>query len=284
MQSDVDLSIIIVSWNVRDHLDNCLRSIFEHTTGIGLEVFVVDNDSHDGSADMVESKYPQATLIRNAENRGFGAANNQAVHQATGRYILYLNDDTYIESNIFKQLVDKFDVADPTVGMIGCELRNPDGSNQPSVRAFPTVFDQTMISLKLHILFPFLVRRYMQTSFNYHKEQTVDQVMGAFMMQPRSVVDEVGMFDEDFFTWFEEVDLQHRLRKAGYSVLYTPDVHCTHVKGASFSQWRRPKAQRMFNKSMRTYFKKNHSWLAHAWISAIQPLSIALAYVVQIIR
>lgn len=281
----MELSIIIVSWNVKPLLRTCLNSIYSHTKDLSFEVFVVDNASHDGSADMVAKDFPQAYLIKNHRNVGFGKANNQAFKKAHGRYILFLNDDTEIESNIFKKLITKYDrLGDASVGMMGCRLVNADGSQQESVRAFPTVFDQTMILFKLHRLFPWLVSGYRQSHFDYDTEQTVDQVMGAFMLVPRAVLDEHGVFDEDFFAWFEEVDLQKRLHNAGYEILYTPTVHCIHVKGASFDQLRRPKAQMMFNKSMRTYFRKHHIFLSYFWISIVQPLSIILAYATQIFR
>lgn len=281
----MELSIIIVSWNVKPLLRSCLSSIYSHTKDLSFEVFVVDNASHDGSADMVAKEFPQVHLIRNHRNHGFGKANNQAFEKARGRYILFLNDDTEIHSNILKKLITKYDrLGDSRVGMMGCRLVNADGSQQESVRAFPTVFDQTLILLKIHHLFPWLINGYRQAHFNYNKEQTVDQVMGAFMLVPRAILDEHGVFDEDFFAWFEEVDLQKRLQNAGYSILYTPEVQCTHVKGASFGQLRRPRAQMMFNRSMRTYFRKHNVFLSYFWICLIQPLSIILAYATQIFR
>lgn len=284
----MDLSIIIVSWNVKDHLRNCIQSIYRYTTNITFEVFVVDNASADGSADMIEQEFPSVRLIRNAENRGFGAANNQAASQAIGEYILFLNDDTEIHSNIFTPLLTRAravgDASSDKLGMLGCQLRNPDGTIQESVRAYPTVMDQTIILLKLHHIFPSLVQHYMQSDFDYTSEQSVDQVMGAFMLSSKSVLDKVGYFDEGFFAWFEEVDLQQRIKAAGYSIIYTPLAQCTHVKGASFYQLRKPRAQRMFNASMRYYFKKQHSVFAYLWITAIQPLSVGLAYVAQIFR
>lgn len=280
----MELSIVIVSWNVRPLLQTCLTSIYKYTKGLSFEVFVVDNASHDGSAEMVAERYPEVHLIRNKRNLGFGKANNQAFVKARGRYILFLNDDTEITSNIFKKLIDKYDQLDDTsIGMMGCRLVNTDGSQQESVRAFPTIFDQTAILLKLHHLFPWLIGGYRQTQFDYNQEQTVDQVMGAFMLMPRAVLDEQGVFDEGFFAWFEEVDLQKRLHNAGYAILYTPVVSCIHIKGASFDQLRRPKAQRMFNRSMRLYFRKHHSFLSYLWISFIQPISMILAYATQII-
>ncbi|MDP3971192.1 MAG: glycosyltransferase family 2 protein [bacterium] len=280
----MDLSIIIVSWNVRDHLRDCLASIYKYTTGLDYEVFVVDNDSHDGSADMVAKDFQQTHLIRNKKNRGFGAANNQALSRAKGRYILFLNDDTEIQDNILQRLVSKYDSETRNIGMIGCRLVNPDGSQQDSIRAFPTAFDQTAILLKMHHIFPWLISGYMQKKFDYSKEQAVDQVMGAFMLMPKKLLDKFGSFDETFFAWFEEVDLQKRLQNEGYDVLYTPEVKCIHVKGASFKQLRKPKAQKIFNHSMRYYFKKNNSLLSYLWIAIVQPISIFFSYVTQILR
>jgi GT2 family glycosyltransferase len=124
----------------------------------------------------------------------------------------------------------------------------------------------------------------MQIDFDYAKEQIVDQVMGAFMLAPRKILEQHGSFDESFFNWFEEVDLQYRLHQAGYNILYTPEVECIHVKGPSFSQLRRPQAQRIFNASMRYYFRKNHSAIAALWLQSIQPISIVLSYATQLVR
>lgn len=280
----MDLSIIIVSWNVKQYLRQCVQSIFKYTQDITFEVIVVDNASNDGSADMVANEFPQVHLIRNATNRGFGAANNQGLAQAQGKYILFLNDDIEIKDNIFKTLVHQYNATTEPIGMMGCRLINLDGSQQYSVRAFPTVWDQTIVLLKLHHLFPSLLNSYWQKNFDYSQEQVVDQVMGAFMFTPKKILDTVGSFDSAFFNWFEEVDLQQRLVQAGYQVLYTPTVSCIHVKGPSFAQMTKPAAQRMFNRSLRTYFRKQHSVLAYWWISMLSPISITLAYVLQVVR
>lgn len=280
----MQLSIIIVSWNVREHLQHCLASIYHYTKDIAFEVFVVDNASADGSAEMVATDFPRVRLIRNTTNRGFGAANNQAFRQATGDYILFLNDDTEIKDNIFYTLIKKYDQATERIGMIGCRLVNPDASLQPSVRRFPTWRDQTAILLKLPHLWPQLIARYNCVDFDYNREQVVDQVMGAFMLSPRALLQQLDAFDEHFFVWFEEVDLQRRMQQLGYTILYTPVVSCIHVKGQSFVQLRRPKAQRLFNRSMRYYFKKHHSIVAYWWIAAWQPMSLFLAYVTQLVQ
>lgn len=246
-------------------------------------MFVVDNASHDGSADMVAELFPQVKLIRNQANRGFGAANNQALAQASGGHILFLNDDTEIFSNIFKTLYDKMNELPASVGMLGCQLINPDGSIQESVRTFPSVWDQAAILLKLHHLFPRLVRKYSCADFDYTREQVVDQVMGAFMWTRADLMKQIHGFDEGYFVWFEEVDMQKTLCNLGYTVLYTPVVSCVHVKGQSFKQVRKPKAQVMFNRSMRYYFRKHHSVAAWLWLTALQPLSVILAYVASLV-
>ncbi len=280
----MQLSIIIVSWNVRDQLRRCLQSIYQYTANVSFEVWVVDNASADASADMVANEFPQVKLIRNSTNRGFGAANNQAYQQASGDYILFLNDDTEISDNIFFKLLEHFSTLPTTVAMLGCTLINPDQSIQPSVRRWPTWQDQTAILLKLHHLWPRLVARYACEDFDYQREQPVDQIMGAFMLARRSALVKVGVFDEDYFVWFEEVDLQKRLWQAGYEVWYTPVVKCLHRRGQSFAQLRRPAAQAMFNRSLRTYFRKHHSGLAYGWISLLTPISLLLAYVHQLVR
>lgn len=279
----MQLSIIIVSWNVKPLLLRCLAAIYRYTANLEFEVFVVDNASPDGSADMVAAEFPQVRLIRNDLNKGFGAANNQALCQATGDQILFLNDDTEIFENIFHILYQKMAALPQTVAVLGCQLKNPDGSIQESVRSFPTVWDQTVILLKLHHLWPKLIQHYICNNFDYSREQPVDQVMGAFMWARAQPIKAIGGFDEKYFIWFEEVDLQKTLCQQGYEVLFTPAVSCLHVKGQSFQQVRKPKAQLMFNKSLRYYFQKKHSWLAWLWISSLQPASLALAYVASLV-
>ncbi|MFA5995436.1 MAG: glycosyltransferase family 2 protein [Patescibacteria group bacterium] len=284
MNNKLQLSILIVSWNVREHLKRCLQAIYQHTSGIDFEVIVVDNASNDGSADMVAKEFSQVQLVRNLKNRGFAAANNQVIKLAKGEYILFLNDDTEITSNIFKTLLDKYQALDSAIGMLGCRLLNPDGAQQASVRKLPTIFDQTVILLKLQHLFPKLLTKYWQSNFNYQQEQIVEQVMGAFMFMPKVVLDKIGYFDERFFNWFEEVDLQKRLQEQHYKILYTPIVSCIHVKGPSFKQLSKPAAQKMFNASMLSYFKKHHSVLAVIWLGILWPFSILLAYALNFFR
>lgn len=279
----VDLSIIIVSWNVREQLRACLQSISQYSTGVTSEVIVVDNASHDGSADMVATDFPQVRLIRNNSNRGFGAANNQAIQIAQGTDVLFLNDDCQLTSNILPQLHTILR-SNPQIGMIGIKLLNQDGSIQQQVRAWPTVLDQTVIQLKLHHLFPALAKRYLMTDFDYSVSAFVPQVMGAFMYMPAVLAKQYGPFDEAYFVWFEEVDLQRRLQAAGLMVWYEATLGCIHAKGQSFQQLAKPKAQRLFNRSLRTYMRKHHGVLAYLWFLALHPISMTLAYGAQMVR
>lgn len=277
------LSIIIVSWNVKDLLKTCLASIFINVSGFDFEVIVVDNASSDGTPEMIGLEYPRVKFIQNKENLGFGKANNVGLRQATGEYLLFLNDDTEINDNIFSKLFSKFEV-DQKLGMIGCKLLNQDNSIQPSVRNFPKLKDQAVILTKLHNLNPKLICNYTQENFDYNKEQEADQVMGAFMLTKKSILDEVGDFDEKFFLWFEEVDLQKRLQKAGYKIIYYPEVSIKHIKEASFKQLNRFSAQINYNKSLLHYFWKNGSKSDWLILLLLQPLSLFLALIVQIFK
>lgn len=273
------ISIIIVSWNVRDQLRSCLQSIQQYCDLETTEVFVVDNASKDESAQMVAKEFPDVQLIANNTNRGFGAANNQALELATGDYVLFLNDDCAFTADILPTLTAQFQ--DPKLGMLGVHLLNSDGSTQASVRAWPGVLDQTAIQLKLHHFFPKLINHYLMNDFDYTQSANVPQVMGAFMLMPMELAKQYGGFDEDYFVWFEEVDLQRRLQLDGYVVRYDAKAACIHAKGQSFQQVARPTAQRMFNRSLRTYMRKHHGILAYLWFLALHPVSMGLAYLNQ---
>ncbi|MFH0819217.1 MAG: glycosyltransferase family 2 protein [Patescibacteria group bacterium] len=282
----MDLSIVIVSWNAKKYLFKCLKSIFVFTNlkNFKFEVLVVDNASNDGSLNMIEKDFPQVKVINNKKNLGFAKANNQALKKVQGKYILFLNDDTEIFGNIFFILLNEFKMLnrhDNKIGILACKLLNSDGSLQLSVRRDPNLINQLIIISKLHHLWPSLLKNYEQHSFNYSKEQMVEQVMGAFMLTTRSVLEHVGNFDENFFIWFEEVDLQIRMRQAGYKIYYTPLVSCHHVKAVSFSQILTFEKQMMFMRSMRYFFKKQHNLFSYLIISSAQAISLIFARVLK---
>lgn len=282
----MQLSIIIVSWNVKEHLRNCLKSIQAHTKGVSYELIVVDNASHDGSIKMLRTEFPDVHLIANTENKGFGAACNQGAATATGEVLCFFNDDAFLKSDSFSLLYQRV-IKNSMIGVIAPHIVHLDGSHQDSVRRFPTCKDQVIILTKLHNFFPKLpaIRSYYAYDFDYTKEQEVDQLMGACMIMRKEVFDRANGFDEVFFVWFEEVDLQKRIKEQlGLQIVYTPETEITHAKGASFSQVMSLTSQRRLNRSMRYYFRKHHGIIQAAMLTLLQPLSLLLALLVQIYR
>jgi len=278
--NNLDLTVIIVSWRVKDLLKNCLSSIYTNTTNINFEVIVVDNASCDGSVEMVIGYFPQVKLISNLRNRGFARANNQAIGQARGRQLLLLNPDTIIVDNALADMVSFMD-RHPEVGVAGCRILNPDKTWQPSVRKFPTLLDHLMMMFKLHHFFQ--LKDYRQLEFDEHKEQEVDQVMGAFFMINSNVVKRVGHFDEGYLNWFEEVDFCWRAKKAGLKVVYTPQAEIIHWRGQSFRQLYRTHGQWIFCRSRLRYIRKNQGTLAFLIILFLTPFSLLFSLLFSII-
>jgi hypothetical protein len=282
----MQMSVVIVSWNVREHLRRCLESIKAQTHDLDYEVIVVDNASADGSAEMVAKDFPWVKLIASNRNLGFGTANNRGAELTSGEVLFFLNDDTVLGENTLKLVYDKV-IGDPTIGVLGTRLTNPDGSHQDSVRRYPRLADHLLLLLKLHNFFPNLgpVRRYFARDFDYSKEQEVDQVMGASMVMRRDVFLAAGGFDERFFVWYEEVDLQKRVHEQQkLRIVYSPLTEIVHVKGASFGQLMSFRSQRLYNRSMRQYFAKHRPWLETGIIAALQPASLLLAALVQLLK
>ncbi|MEK9151936.1 MAG: glycosyltransferase family 2 protein, partial [Patescibacteria group bacterium] len=270
----MDLSIIIVNWKVRDLLRRCLLSVYAGTSGISFEVFVADNDSDDGSVEMVRREFPQAALLANKKNLGFAAGNNPAIKMSKGDFVVWLNPDAEVIGNALGRMVGYLR-ANPEVGIAGPRIVNEDGSVQPSVRRFPTPLSQALIMLKIQNLMPTLapLRRYYALDFDYSRAVAVDQVMGAAMFIRRSVFEKIGLLDERFFIWYEEVDFCKRAKDAGFEIRYVPAATVRHGGGQSFRQVFGPKKQRMMNRSLRQYMGKHYGWPAAAAMAALHPLS-----------
>ncbi|PIY63269.1 hypothetical protein COY93_00510 [Candidatus Uhrbacteria bacterium CG_4_10_14_0_8_um_filter_58_22] len=279
----MDLSVVILNWKVRELLRRCLTSVFEQTVGLSFEVIVVDNDSGDGSAEMVRREFPQVRMIENSGNLGFSAGNNPGIAVAGGEFVLLLNPDTELRSNALAGMVRVMRDR-PDLGVLGPRLLNPDGSLQESVRAFPGTSDQAMIMLKLHRVFPkrASLRRYLCDDFDYSAAADVDQVMGAAFLTRRSVLDRIGPLDEDYFIWFEEVDFCRRVRAAGLRVGYTPEAEVVHWGGESFAQEMGPTKQRFWNASLRTYMRKHGSLMSRLMVTLLHPVSMALSWAVHL--
>jgi GT2 family glycosyltransferase len=232
--STVDVSVVIVSFNTREVLRECLRTLERQTFRITYETIVVDNASSDGSADMVEKEFPGVRLVRSTVNLGFAAANNRGFALARGRYVSQLNSDAFVQPGALDLAVQHMD-AKPKVGLSGGRLVGLDGAWQPSVRKFPSPLNEVLMLTGL-------AAKYKTSRFFGRADRTwadplepgpADWVPGAFTLIRREVLEQIGHLDERFFLYFDDVDLCRRVKALGYSVWYFPDVVVTHVGGES---------------------------------------------------
>ena len=233
----IDVSIIIVSWNTRQITRDCLESIYAASGAVGFEVILIDNHSADGSADMVATDFPQVRLIRNAENVGFAAANNQGMALARGRYVLLLNSDTIVLDGAVAKAV-AFADARPQAGLVGCQTRCRNGDIQYNCYMFPSLLNLALSLTKLQVLFwykPFF-GRYRLGWWDYQSEREVDGIAGCFMLARKSAIEQVGRMSEEYFMYSEDTDWCWRFRRAGWKVLYTPEPRIIHLGRCSSSQ------------------------------------------------
>ncbi len=256
----IDLSVVIVNWNVRDLLRQCLRLILD-TQCLTLETIVVDNASTDGSVEMVRAEFPGVHLITNADNRGFPAANNQGIAAAQGGYVLLLNPDTEVVGDALATMV-AYAEAHPDVGIVGPQLLTPDGSVQSSRRRFPTLATAFFESTWLKPYAPRrLLERYEFLDRPDDVAQDVDWLYGAALMARREAVEQVGPMDEGFFMYSEELDWCRRFREAGWRVVYLPTAQIVHHGGKSSEQVIAARHIH-FQTSKVRYFRKYHGRVA----------------------
>ncbi|KPJ66652.1 MAG: hypothetical protein AMJ43_07425 [Coxiella sp. DG_40] len=259
----MDVSIIIVNWNTRDILKDCLNSVYEQTQGIKFEVIVIDNHSTDGSAEMIKNKFPQVRLIENSANRGFAAANNQGITKAKGRYVLLLNSDTIVLDNAIAKIVSFADNK-PDVAVVGCRVLNPDRTVQQTCFMFPSVLNMVLSSSYLYKLFPgskFFGRERMNWWMRDDIRE-VDVVTGCFMLVRRAAIEQVGLMDECFFMYCEEADWCYRFFKSGWKMMFTPDAEIIHLGGQSSSKVKVEMLVQL-RLSILKFISKHHGWLKH---------------------
>ena len=254
------LSVIIVNYNVKYFLEQCLHSVQKACVGIDAEVIVADNNSTDGSKVYLEDKFTNVKFIWNSDNIGFAKANNQALEKATGNFILFLNPDTILAEDCIEKCLHFFDLNKPA-GAIG--IRMVDGSGnflKESKRAFPSPLTSLFKLSGLARLFPRskMFARYHLGHLTENKNHQVDVLAGAFMMIPKKILDEVGNFDERFFMYGEDVDLSYRIQKAGYKNYYFAESSIIHFKGESTKRGSLNYV-RLFYKAMSLFVKKHYS-------------------------
>jgi GT2 family glycosyltransferase len=228
----MDVSIIVVAWNVRALLGNCLRSVYEQTKGIKYEVILVDNGSTDSSVEMVRKEFPQTRIIENQDNKGFIKANNQGIEIATGRYVLLLNSDTIVLENAIAKTV-QFADAHPEAAVVGCRVLNPDGSLQDNCFRFYSTLNMLLDVLWLSRAFPNskLFGRKTYGGWDYNSVREVDVVVGCFSLVRMEAIQKVGVMDERFFVYGDDIDWCYRFVKAGWKVLFTPAGRIIHYGG-----------------------------------------------------
>jgi GT2 family glycosyltransferase len=274
------LSVIIVSWNSRDRLTECLTSLGEQVAELSIETWVVDNHSNDGSVDLVREQFPWVNLLVNRENQGFARANNRALSLATGRYVLFLNPDTQLLSDALAVLL-RFMDDHPKVGAVGPQVLFPEGSIQPSCRRFPTLATVLWEAVGLDRALPDHPRfgRYLMGDWDHRSLCRVDQPIGACLMVRSSALEQVGQFDDQFFLFFEEVDLCRRLRSAGWEIYFVPEAQVIHHGGHSTGQDFR-RAVWLFHSSRYKYFRKHFGpggeWLLRMLMVASFPWQLLL--------
>ncbi len=230
----MDLSIIVINWNTCELLRNCLNSVLDGAPkGGSFEIIVVDNASTDGSREMVKRLFPQVTMILNETNKGFAAANNQAMQIASGSNILLLNSDTLVHGDVLANSLAYMD-AHWHVGAMGCRVLNEDGSLQHSTSQFPSLLNLMIQTLGLdRLTFMSAFRKYRMLDWDRQSERYVETISGCYLMVRKECIEAVGALDEDFFFFGEETDWCRRIREAGWRVAFAPVGNITHFGGGS---------------------------------------------------
>jgi GT2 family glycosyltransferase len=265
-----DVSVIIVNWNTKDLLRNCLQSVIDQTKA-RHEIVVIDNSSTDGSAAMVKAEFPEVVLIANSDNRGFAGANNQGLAIATGAHVLLLNPDTIVLDGAIDTMLAWL-ARHPDVGGVGCQVLEGPGVIQRTCFADPNPINQLIIEMGLMRLadyIPFFGRPW-YLSWDRKSQRDVDVVSGMFLLVPRPVLETVGPLDDAFFVFAEEADWCRRIRNAGYRCVFAPEAQIIHLDGGSKSTDQiRSKMHIQLQKSLLIYVRKHHGVLGYAFTKGV---------------
>ena len=274
----VDISFIIVNWNTRDILMDCLNSIYKTVTDIDLEIYVVDNNSTDGSREATKRNFPDVKLIENKTNTGFAHANNQALSIMKGKFAVLLNSDAVLKENAIKKLL-AFMTSIPSAGIAGVQLLNDDGSRQNSIDNFPSMETEIFNKSILRLFFP---GKYPSKNRSHHDPIEVDSVIGACMIVRKEAMADVGVLDEDYFIFLEETDWCFRMYKKGWKVYHVPDAEVFHLSGHSKKKapWR---SQIEYYKSLYKFFRKNRTPTSYLILRVLKPCKIFINLILNIL-
>ena len=255
----MDVSIVIVNWNTKNLLLQCLEAVYQTAGAVETEVYVVDNGSADGSGTAVKERFPGVTLIENQINLGFAKANNQALSLSKGDYLLLLNPDTRVEAEAIERLFS-FMKGRSEAGAAGPQLLHSDGTKQNSIANFPSLATELLNKRFLRWLFP---KKFPGKERVYREPLEVDSVIGACMMVRRDAMEQVGLLDEDYFLFLEETDWCYRLKKAGWKIYHVPQAEVYHFQGKGVGMEKK-RARIEYYRSRALFFKKNRGnlqWL-----------------------
>lgn len=256
-----DVTVLIVSYNTRDLLRECLRVVDRETRALRVETIVVDNASRDGSAEMVSAEFPHVRVIQTGANLGFAGANNAGIPHATGRYCVLLNSDAFLGERALEVAVELMD-AHPRAGIGGAELVGRNQEFQPSARLFPSLLNDLLMISGLAARFPRsrFFGRFDRTWAETGAAAEVDWVPGAFMIVRTPLLQKLAGFDASFFFYYEEVDLCRRVKAAGYSVWYWPRIRVVHLGGESSKTKAASRSLLWRMRSGLLYHRKHHGW------------------------
>jgi len=271
----ITLSIIIVNWNTKDDLRNCLESITANTRDLSFEIIVVDNHSIDGSVEMLEREYPEVILIKNQHNKGYSRSNNQGILRARGQFSLILNPDTIILPGALEEMC-RF--LNENQRAAACGPRILDRNHQPTT---PMLYDPTVWQIfgKDTFLRRLCPRLYRPQYFQPSKRILVDRISGCCFLARVQALKSVGLFEEKIFLFYEEADLFYRLRRKGWTVYYLPDISIIHLQGQSVSRLSKFQEEVFTRESSLIYFRNRYGFL----LSILLELFLILSYISYIV-
>jgi GT2 family glycosyltransferase len=279
------LSIITVTWNNQEQIKTLIDSVQSACVNTSFEHYIVDNGSKDDTITLARS-YSHVQLIANEYNAGFGHANNQALRESSGEYILFLNPDMQLTPGSIDTILDWMD-ANPDVGLASPKLIDEHGdlNLEATPRRFPRIWEQFALVLKLPHLFPRMLDAYHMVGFDADAEQDVDSVRGAFMLTRKEITDQLGWgFDPRYYIWYEDVDTCREVWAMGKRVVYTPVITAVDFVGQSFKKQTSMWKQKQFTKSMLQYFQKWEPWYKWMFIGFARPIGIAMVWVENKVR
>jgi len=268
-----EISVVIPSWNTRDYLEACLLSL-DRAPNPSIEIIVVENGSEDGSREYLQGDRPDVRLVVNERNEGFAHACNQGIALATGKYVFLLNTDTEIRGNALQKLYCFLEGHDE-YGAVAPRLVHPDGRTQPTVQAFPSLWTPLFFATPLERWFPDLreLKRYFLRDWSQETSEDIDQPPAAALLVRRSVLEEVGVFDETLWLFFNDVDLSLRMREAGWKTRYLAEAEVLHHVGGSTRNFGSFVPE--WQKNRLAFYRKHHGRLAGVWVKACVGLAFS---------